>query len=501
MKHYIALFCTVALCGLAAAQTHPTPPKATQSITQGSVTVEGQRIDYTATAGTIILTNRSEKPTGSIFYVAYTKDGVKDEGQRPVMFLYNGGPGSSTIWLHMGSFAPVRIVTADHTHTPPAPYKLVSNEYSLLDASDLVFVDAMSTGYSRIIRKDEGGAGTPEMFYGVNQDAGAFAQFIMKYLSKNNRWNSPKYLYGESYGTVRSEVLANMLEQQYDIDPNGVVLQSAYTGEGTFGSDIEYANDLPTEAAVAWYHHKLPNQPAQLPPFLKQVEQWTWTTYAQALVAGNSLSAAQCNTVAEQLHNYTGLSTDFIKKANLRISEGEFRHDLLGSEDQTVGDLDGRFAGPSMNPLSLNAQYDPQSAGISAAYVAGFTMYAHNTLHYGRGETYRPEAYNIITNWSHSAGGRGGRFQRRVDPGADLASAMKYNPLLRVEVDAGYFDLNLPYGGMVYSVRHLSLPKALESHIQFKYYYSGHMIYVNVPSLKELHDNTAAFIRSTSSQQ
>ncbi|MGH9413313.1 MAG: S10 family peptidase [Terriglobales bacterium] len=478
-----------------------TPPKATKSVTHGSVTVEGSRIDYTATAGTIILSNRYGTPTGSIFYIAYTKDGVSDESQRPVTFFYNGGPGSSTVWLHMGAFGPKRIATNDHTHTPPAPYKLVNNDYSLLDATDEVFVDAMSTGYSRIIGKDQGGAGTSALFYGVNQDAKAFSQFIMKYIGENNRWNSPKYLYGESYGTVRSEVLANMLEQQYDIDPNGVVLQSAYTGEGSFGSDTEFETDLPTEAAVAWYFHKIPNQPKDLPPFLAQVAQWATHQYAVALLAGNSLSTSDFNAVAEKLHEYTGLSTAFIKKANLRISEGEFRHDLLGDQDQTVGDLDGRFAGPSMSPLGPSAAYDPQSAGISAAYVAGFNMYVHNTLKYGRGETYRPEAYNIVTGWSHTGGrsrfGRGGR----VDPGADLASAMKYNPLLRVEVDAGYFDLNLPYYGMVNSVNHLALPKDLQSHIQFKYYYSGHMIYVHVPALKKLHDNTAAFIHSTEGGQ
>lgn len=512
MKPYLAVIPALALClcgvpALTSAQaaTHaasaaaPTTSTPADSVTQGSIEVEGTRLDYTATAGTIILKGREGHPTGSMFYVAYTKNAVADEGQRPVTFFYNGGPGSSTIWLHMGAFGPERIATVDQAHTPAAPYKLVGNEYSLLDVTDEVFIDAMSTGYSRILGKDQGGVGTTKDFYGVDPDVHAFADFITSYLSQNNRWNSPKYLYGESYGTVRSELLANYLEQVEDIDPNGVILQSAYTGDGSFGSDREYETDLPTFAAVAWYHRKLPNQPAQLPPFLAKVEQFAMNQYAEALNAGNSLSPSAFQAIAQQLHDYTGLDTAYIEKANLRISEGAFRHDLLGDQDEVVGDLDGRFTGPSMNRLSLDAAYDPQSASISAAYVAGFNDYMHNVLKYGRGQTYRPEAYNIVTSWPQTHRNPLSRGAGPVaDAGIDLAQAMKYNPGLRVEVDCGYFDLNLPYYGMVYSVNHLDLPKDLQSHIDFKYYGAGHMIYVNVPALKELHDNTAAFIRGTS---
>ncbi|MGH9477283.1 MAG: S10 family peptidase [Terriglobales bacterium] len=494
MTRYLLVVSVLTLAAYAA-----TPPQAAQSVTAGSVVVEGQRIDYTATAGTVILKNQQGEPTGSMFYVAYTRNGVTEESHRPVTFFYNGGPGSSSIWLHMGAFGPQRIATSDHAHTPPAPYQLVNNDYSLLDATDEVFIDAMSTGYSRILRKAEGGAGTPKDFYGIDPDVRSFAQFITSYLSRNNRWNSPKYLYGESYGTVRSEVLANYLEQVDDIDPNGVILQSAYTGGGIFGSDLAYETDLPTMAAVAWYHHKLPNQPAHLRPLLAQVEQFALNQYAEALNAGNSMSPTAFDAIAEKLHEYTGLDTAFIEKANLRITEGEFRHDVLGDQGMVVGDLDGRFTGPQMDPLSLGASYDPQSASISSAYVTGFNAYMHNVLKYGRGQTYRPEAYDIVTGWSRTDRNLMTR-QNRSNPGIDLAQAMKYNPELRVEVDAGYFDLNLPYDGMVYSVNHLSLPKDLQSHIQFKFYRSGHMIYVNIPALKELHDNTAAFIRSTSAQ-
>lgn len=509
MKTCLAVISALALCAcgptaIASAQQTPPPapsvatPKPTKSVTQGTVTVAGTSIAYTATAGTIILTNRQGQPTGSMFYVAYTKNGVTDEGQRPVTFFYNGGPGSSTIWLHMGSFGPVRVATTDHAHTPAAPYKLVSNDDSLLDVTDEVFVDAMSTGYSRILRKAQGGVGTPKDFYGTDPDVHAFGDFITSYLSQNNRWNSPKYLYGESYGTVRSELLANYLEQVEDIDPNGIILQSAYTGDGSFGSDKEFETDLPTFAAVAWYHHKLPQQPAELPPLLAKVEQFAINQYAEALNAGSSLSPSTFHAIAQQLHDYTGLDTAFIEKANLRITEGEFRHDLLGDQQAVVGDLDGRFSGPAMETLSLNANYDPQSASISAAYVAGFNTYMHNVLNYGRGQTYRPEAYNIVTSWPQTHQNLlTHRSMPATDAGMDLAQAMKYNPGLRVEVDCGYFDLNLPYYGMVYSVNHLDLPKDLQSHVQFQYYNSGHMIYVNLPALKKLHDDTAAFIRGT----
>lgn len=474
-----------------------TPPKATHSVTHGSVTVEGQRIHYTATAGTILMHNKKGQTTGSMFYVAYVKrDG--DKSRRPVTFFYNGGPGSSTIWLHMGAFGPRRVKTADHTHTPAGSYRLVNNQYSLLDATDEVFIDAMSTGYSRIIGKKQGGAGTKKDFYGVDPDVKAFAQFIMKYLSKNNRWVSPKYLYGESYGTLRSELLVNYLEQKDDVDVNGVVLQSAYTGGAVFMPDLTYEVDLPTYAAVAWYHHKLPHRPAQLKPFLQKVEHFAMHQYAVALNAGSTLGSAKFNTIAQKLHDYTGLSVAYIKKANLRVSDGEFRHQLLNKKDLTVGDLDARFTGPSMDPLGQRAKYDPQAAAISSAYVAGFNAYAHNVLKYDRGQHYRPEAYDIVHPWPHKHVNLVTHHHMfGLNAGVDLAQAMKYNPDLQVEVDEGLYDLNLPYYGMIYSLHHLRIPKKLRSHIHVKFYRSGHMIYVHVPALKKLHDNTAAFIHHT----
>ena len=331
-------------------------PKAVESVTHGSVTVEGRKIDYTATAGTIILRNARGKPTGSMFYVAYVKDGLKDESRRPVTFFYNGGPGAASLWLHMGAFGPWRVVTNDHTHTPAAPYKTVSNEYSLLDVTDEVFVDAIGTGYSRIIGQDEGGVGEPKDFYGIDADVASFAQFIKRYDSESDRWNSPKYIYGESYGTLRSAALVDYMGERDSTDINGVILQSTVlthlTNRFWPNNDVPYEVFLPSYAATAWYHHRLPNQPAALQPFLQQVEQFALTDYASALNAGNALSSDQFEAVAQKLHEYTGLSAAFIKKADLRVTDQEFFHQLLADQDETVGRLDSRFVGPSLDPLS-----------------------------------------------------------------------------------------------------------------------------------------------------
>ncbi|MDE2448298.1 MAG: peptidase S10 [Gammaproteobacteria bacterium] len=477
------------------------PPKAVQSVTQGSVTVEGHTIGYVATAGTIILENDRGKPTGSMFYVAYVKSGVKDEGRRPVTFFYNGGPGSSSVWLHMGAFGPWRVVTSDHTHTPAAPYKTVNNEYSLLDVTDEVFIDAIGTGYSRIIGKDQGGAGEAKDFYGIDVDVASFAQFIHRYLGENDRWNSPKYIYGESYGTLRSAALVDYMAQRDDTDINGVILQSTVlthlTNRFWPNNDVPYEVFLPSYAATAWYHHRLPNQPAALQPFLQQVEQFALNDYANALNAGNALGTDQFNAVAQKLHDYTGLSTAFIEKANLRVTDQEFFHQLLADQDETVGRLDSRFSGPSMDPLSQDALYDPQSAAISSAYAAAFNSYARDTLKFGRDRIYLLEARVYPWNLVHVD-----PLARRPQDGfasvaVDLAQAMKRNPDLQILAQNGYYDLATPYFGTVYIMNHLDIPPALRSHIHMEFYESGHMIYAHAPALKKLHDTTAAFITAT----
>ncbi|MGH8289177.1 MAG: S10 family peptidase [Steroidobacteraceae bacterium] len=487
----------------------------------GTVNVEGHKIAYDAVAGTLIVHPKgwddAAKPSGpndgigtadgppvaSMFYVAYFKRGV-DPPTRAVTFLYNGGPGSSTVWLHMGAFGPVRVVTSNDSHTPPAPYGAVDNAYSLLDASDLVFIDAPGTGFSRIE-----GKGKEKAFYGVDQDAQAFATFITEFLTKYDRWNSPKYLFGESYGTPRSAVLINDLETEKDIDFNGIILLSQVLNfelgpdfpQANPGVDLPYEIALPTYAATAWYHHRLASQTADLEGFIQQVEQFAMGDYADALSQGAKLPEDQFNAVAEKLHDYTGLPLAYIKKADLRISGGEFEHELLGDSDETTGRLDTRFAGPSMEPLGEDAEYDPQSAAISSAYVSVFNDYVRQTLHYTTTESYHPEI-DVFRWWQFKHAPPGAPFPLPVAVNVmpDLATAMKYDPDLKICLNGGYFDLATPFYEGMYEMHHLQIPRKLQANIEYHYYQSGHMVYANEKSLKQLHDNIAAFIRKTDNQ-
>jgi carboxypeptidase C (cathepsin A) len=498
------------------------------STTEGSVTVEGNAIHYHAVAGLLVVhpkgwNDAADKdggdahsmgpwhghhahkrpPEASMFYVAYFKDGEKP-GDRPVTFLYNGGPGSATMWLHMGCFGPHRITTADHTPTAPAPYQLVNNDYSLLDASDLVFIDAPGTGFSRVT------PGAEKDFYGADQDVHAFSEFIMQFLSKYGRWNSPKYLFGESYGTPRSANLINVLESEDDTDFNGVILLSQIlsydesSGMARFdpGVDLPYEVALPTYAATAWYHHKLPNSGQPLEPFLKEVERFALTDYARALRAGSTLSSDQRDAIAAKLHDYTGLPVSYIKQADLRIDGGEFEQNLQGDSDTTTGRLDTRFSGPSLDPLSERAGYDPQSAAIGSAYVSAFNNYVRNDLHYGMNMRYKPSA-RLFGTWDsrHQPPGARGPLPQSLNVMPDLANAMKLDPDLKVMLNGGYFDLATPFFEGMYEMAHLPMPKKLQTNIEYHYYESGHMVYAHIPALKQLHDNVAAFIANTAHQQ
>jgi len=494
----------------------------------GSVTVEGRRVDYRAVAGTIVIhpkdwddaaareeqaagskedkekdlgDKKNPKAEASMFYVAYFKKGVAS-ADRPVTFLYNGGPGSSTVWLHMGAFGPRRVVTSDDSHTPAAPYSLVENAYSLLDVSDLVFIDAPGTGFSRIAGKDK-----EKAFWGVDADAHAFSQFILGFLSKYGRWNSPKYLFGESYGTPRSAVLVNELQSEDDVDFNGVILLSQILNfdlsvdgpQFNPGTDEAYVVALPTYAASAWYHNRLPGQrPADLPAFLAQVEAFATGDYAQALQAGSELDPARRQAVAERVSQYTGLPVAYVVKSDLRVNGGQFEKTLLDSEGLTAGRLDTRFAGPSLDPLSKEADYDPQSAAISSAYVSAFNDYVRKQLNFGEDKIYKPEI-DVGKNWNndHQPPGIPFPLPGILNVMPDLASAMKTNPGLKVMVNGGYYDLATPFYEGWYEMHHLAIPASLQANIEYHYYQSGHMVYAHEAALKEMHDNVAAFIQRT----
>jgi carboxypeptidase C (cathepsin A) len=503
----------------------PFKPEAKSST--GTVTIGGQPISYQAVAGTLVVHPKdwddvprdpkadkenaetsttggeSRNPTAeaSMFYVAYFKKG--DEA-RPLTFLFNGGPGSSTMWLHMGAFGPRRVVTATDSHTPAAPYAIVNNSASLLDATDLVFIDAPGTGFSRIAGKDK-----EKAFFGVDPDAFAFAAFISQFLTTYGRWNSPKYIFGESYGTPRAAVLVNQLQSERSIDFNGVILLSQILNfdlsperpTGNPGVDLPYQTVLPTYAATAWYHKKLPAEHENLQSFLTDVEQFAMGDYALALAAGSSLSADRRSAIAQRLHQYTGLSVDYILKADLRIDGGEFRQTLQADSGFATGRLDSRFSGPLIDPLSQRAEYDPQSAAISSAYVTAFNEYVRKELHYGETQSFKP-GIPIFRTWDfqHQQPGqdRPGTPRQGSNVMPDLANAMKTNPNLRVQVHAGYFDLATPYFQGVYEMGHLPIPSNLQANIEFKFYDSGHMVYAKESSLTRLHDNVAEFIRRTS---
>jgi carboxypeptidase C (cathepsin A) len=479
-------------------------PEDQSSVTHGSVSIGGRTISYTATTGTLILKNKDDKPIASMSYVAYVKSGEKSADHRPITFLYNGGPGSSTIWLHMLAFGPRRVEVGSGTLTPPAPYRLVNNDNSLLDASDLVFIDAPGTGFGRVLDKDKGGVGKGKDVYGFDEDAHAFAQFITRYLTINSRWNSPKFLFGESYGTTRSAMLANILENEDSVGLNGVMLLSAilsydisvdFPQVNPGANNISYALGLPSYAATAWYHHKLPQQPADLQVFLTQVEQFASTDYLQALMKGSQLDAATTQKVAEQLHQYTGLPTAYLVKARLRVSGGQFAHELLGADDMVTGRLDSRYSGPAMDPMGEEADYDPMDSSIDAPTVAQFNNYVRNTLDFGKTLTYKPQI-NVFKEWDFKHHPPGAPFALPFTPNVmpDLAAAMKHDPGLNVLLMGGYFDLGTPFYAAEYEMHQLPIPASLQKNISYKFFPSGHMVYLNPQSHSGLHAVAASFI-------
>jgi carboxypeptidase C (cathepsin A) len=491
---------------------HPSEVRST-----GSVTVDGQPIAFDAVAGTIVVHAKDwtdtdaldadtddkdkagPKPEASMFYTAYFKQGVSS-ASRPITFLFNGGPGSSTVWLRMGAFGPVRVVTADGRHTA-APYSAVNNDQSLLDASDLVFIDAPGTGFSRIAGKDK-----EKAFYGVDQDIDAFAQFIFQFLSQYDRWSSPKYVFGESYGTMRGAGLALALQNR-DIDLNGLILLSDILNwdfmpddpQVNPGIDMPYIVSLPTYAATAWYHNRVANKPADLQGFLAGVEAFATGDYATALLKGNDLPDAERQRVAERLSAYTGLSVPYLLKTSLRIEYGAFQKELLAGQEATTGTLDTRFVGATIDPLSKVASYDPQSAAISAAYLAAWNGYVRSTLHYGQGVEYK-SGIPIYSKWDYKHAPPSVSDPLIALPNVlpDLAVAMKQNPDMKVMVNGGYYDVSTPYFEGRMEMRHLPVPPALRGNVEYRYYESGHMVYAHFPSLVALHDNVADFIRRTS---
>ncbi len=487
------LFSTLTFALLAAApKASPPPAPATaevpaDAVTQHSITLGGKTYPYTARAGTITLEDQKGQPDCRMFYTAFTADRA-DPRTRPVTFLYNGGPGSSTIWLRMGSIGPMRVQVGDAAPTRNAPFNLVENQYSLLDRSDLVFVDAPDTGFSRIV-----GAGKPSDFFGVDADQRAFAQFVSRYISAFGRWNSPKFLFGESYGTPRTAMLVRTLQQQ-GIGINGIVLLSAildfsldwdvnFSPTAIGGGDWAFALYLPTEAAVAWFHNRLPGPPTTLQALLPRVESFAMGEYLDALAQGAKLSPSTSNDVVAKLHDYTGLSDRYIRQSNLRVPYWRYETELLRATGEMVGRLDARYTSYMLDRISDRPDYDATDASIDAAFVAAGNHFMRDILGYHTTLVYRP-LVNVFQKWDWK---HNGNLPTNTAP--DLASAMTYDPNLRVFLGGGYYDFATPYLAAVYTMNHLGIPAPLRQNISYGFYESGHMVYLHPQALVQFHDD------------
>ena len=473
----------------------PIPP-ATVSTTKQSVTIDGKTIQLTAKAGTMQLRDENNEPIANFGFTSYTK--VNGDANRPIVFAYNGGPGSSSFWLHMGVLGPKRIVVNDPDHTPAAPYELVNNNWSILDVADLVMMDPVGTGLSVPVGKAKF-----KDFWGVDQDIRSISLFITQYLKHHSRMNSPKYLLGESYGTFRNAGVMDKLLSQ-GIAMNGVIMVSAVFDLRTLvfppNEDISYIVHFPTYAATAWYHNKIANKPVNLEDFLAEVRSFTEKEYSAALFRGDQLSPQERSSIATKLANFTGLSTDYWMKSDLRVTNQEFFAELLRDEGELVGRLDARFTGINQDMISQTGNHDPQSLAISPAYITGFLHYFHNDLKVDSKENYsitagRREGFKW--DWTHVGNNRWGTAAA-ISTAPDMARAMSRDPNMKVLILNGYYDLATVFYGVEYTINHLGLTKEIKDNIIMEYYEAGHMMYTHQASLEKFKKDVANFILSTS---
>lgn len=457
--------------------------------TEHSVTIGGQTIGYRAIAGTLVArTEDGEKAKASVFFIAYLKQSVDDPSQRPLLVSFNGGPGSSSVWLHLGMLGPRRVLSGDVGDLQPPPYGLVDNEHSLLDVADILFIDPVSTGYSRPAPGEEA-----KQFHGVDEDIESVGDFIRLFVTRYGRWLSPKYLIGESYGTTRAAGLSGYLQQRHGLYLNGIALISVVldfqTLRFTEGNDLPYVLYLPTYAATAWYHGMLSAAyQADLRTVLNEVEAFAAGEYAAALFKGETLTDDERATIAEKLARYTGLTTEYIEQTNLRIHIARFVKELLRHKRRTVGRLDSRFQGIDRDAAGEHFEYDPSYAAIQGSYTAALNDYVRRELGF---ESDLP--YEILTGlyerWDY------GKYQNQfLNVGETLRAAMSQNPHLRVCIANGYYDLATPYFATEYTINHLQLDPSLHSHIEMSYYEAGHMMYVHPPSLLRLNETVRRFI-------
>ncbi len=464
-----------------------------RSQTRHGMTIGGQKVDYTAIAGLMALKDAEGKPTAEIFYIAYTKDSVGGAPAvaRPLTFSFNGGPGSSSVWMHMGLLGPKRVKLAAGGFAVPPPYELVENEYCLLDETDLVFIDPVSTGYSRATKPDEA-----KNFHGVNEDARSIGEFIRLYVTKHSRWPSPKFLIGESYGTTRAAALSGELLESHRMNLNGIMLVSTVLNFQTIwggeGNDLPHVLYLPSFAAAAWYHKKLAPelQAKPLADVLEEAEAFASGPYNRALLVGAALPAAERASIAKQMARLTGLQESFVDAANLRVSLSRFNAELLRDRRLVLGRFDCRYTSAVRDPLSDGAERDPSADAVFSAFASTFQHYVRNDLNF---EEDRP--YNVLANvgrWNWSA------ENRFADVSGTLAESLSTNPFLKVHVSSGFFDMATPYFASRYTFNHLTVHPDLFKNITHDTYTAGHMMYLNLPDLKKQKSDLAKFIRGAS---
>ncbi|MFC1936182.1 S10 family peptidase [Chloroflexota bacterium] len=467
-------------------------PEEKSSVTKHSITIKGETLAYTVTAGTIVLKDEDEKegekPKASIFYIAYSKDGVEDPAERPITFSFNGGPGSSSIWLHLGVLGPKRVLMDDEGNPPAPPYKLVPNDFTLLDKTDLVFIDPVSTGFSRAVPGEKA-----DQFHEVKKDIESVGDFIRLWMTRNQRWASPKFLIGESYGTTRAAGLAGYLHQRHGMYLNGVMLVSSILNFQTAyfhpGNDLPFILFLPTYTATAWYHNKLDKElQKDLRKTLDEVEHFTMNEYTLALMQGSALPAEEHKNIVEKLARYTGLSADYIERTDLRINIHRFCKELRRDEGLTVGRLDSRFTGFDHDSAGEATEMDPSYSAIHGPYGSTLNDYVRRDLDFEFDLPYEILA-PIYLSWKY------GDFENRyLNVAENLRQAFQMHPALKVIVCNGYYDMATPYLATEYTFNHIGLPLEQRQNISMTYYEAGHMMYLHIPSLKKLKADLDAFI-------
>ena len=458
-------------------------------ITDASVVIGGKAVPYRATAGMLPILGKDGKPTAQVFYIAYTQTNRTDAAERPVTFCFNGGPGSSSVWLHLGAFGPRRVEFAGDGTTPPRPPgRLIPNEFSLLDTTDLVFIDPVSTGYSRPEQPDK----APE-FYGQDNDIQTVAEFIRLYTTREKRWRSPKFLAGESYGVFRAAGLANYLQNRFNLYLNGLILVSGVIdfetlrGEGL--TDTPFLCFLPALTATAHYHKKLP--PDLQSDFNKAIAEsraFAEGPYARALRLGAELTPAEQKAAVDQMARLTGLPASYIEDHRLRVSASEFRKELLKNEGKILGRFDSRVVSRDGNAAAATPEFDPSHVLVSGVFSSAMNSYVREDLRFEKDLPY--EILASVQPWNFS------RPTGYPSTAPDLEAALKENPHLRVLVLCAWRDLACPPDGIRHSLRQLGLPPELRPNIQIEEYQAGHMLYLNPPDLQKSAADIKAFIRS-----